>query len=233
MATLLQASDLIITADMAESPIFDTNDNIQEVIKSTDMFFGICEDQQLGNYSENGRTFIPLKPKSYMKELKQQLTKYTKDFTERPFKRYAYITSRVKRGPVRDLDEYLMILDCDSFDEMMEATSCLDKGEIKYFCVNSSPARYWVICDKIGTVSDLTSIMYAIPGVDYNYTYCASLQGVLLYRGFPKPGFIPKIGDISKLKGSPLFKRWISRFKEYWESKEVEELAQILFVEAL
>jgi len=211
-------------------PIVNTTDET-EGINPSDMFCGLCEDE-MGQYASANRVFIPIKYKTFIKKLTRQISKYPSDFSTKPFKRYAYITSRVHKGAVRELDEYLMILDTDSKADMLNAIKYIDKLGIKHCTIRSSPTKFWIVCDKIGTMSDLLPIMFEITGVDMDYVSCAARQSCLLFRAFPKQGFIPQVGKINK-KCSLHFRKWMVQFKKHWESKEVSRLNDILFAEAL
>ena len=197
-----------------------------------DMFFGIS-DEKLGTYGGKHRIFKPLPYKKYIHELKKQVIRNPEDFVNRPFKRYSYITGRVKKGILSSFDKYLLLLDSDGSNDRILATDWLNKRGIRHFSIQSSPNKYWIICDKIDTVDKHTYLMDEIPGIDTRYTDCSRKQGVLLYRGFPKPGFIPQFEDVSKFTGMGLYEKWILRFKEYWESEDIQKIANNLFAEAI
>jgi len=193
--------------------------------------FGFC-DQIEQSYTPKTK-YRSLPYKKYIHRLKKQSVRNAESFTVRPFKKYAYVTSRVKRGPLPGFDKYLMILDTDGEEDKNKAVAWLDKKGIRSFLINSSPSKYWIICDKIDTVANLTHMMDEIPGVDGRFTDCCRGQGVLVYRGFPKPGFIPRFDDISEFTGMGLFEKWVLNFKEYWETEDMEEISANLFMEAI
>lgn len=196
------------------------------------MHFGISYD--VGHhYKPSTRICRGLQYKKYIHALKRQVLRDPKDFIEKPFKRYAYITGRVKKNVLRSLDKYLLLLDADSKDGRAKATEWLDKKEIQHFCIQSSPNRYWIIGNRINTVREHTYLMDEIPGIDTRYTDCCRSQDCLLYRGFPKPGFLPEFEDVSKFTGETPFENWILMFKKYWESEDMMEISHNLFVEII
>ena len=69
--------------------------------------------------------------------------------------------------------------------------------------------------------------------VDKNYIICSGMQNVLLYRAFPRAGVIPKFDDVSNFKGMGLFEKWILNLKEYWETDDIKEISNMLFLETL
>jgi len=200
--------------------------------KSSFLTYGFC-DQIVSSYGDVNTKYKALPYKKYIHRLKKQIIRNPKTFIEKPFEKYAYITSRVKRAPMKMWDKYLMILDTDGIEEKDKAVAWLNKKEIRHFLIQSSPNKFWIICDKIDTVDNLTHMMDEIPGVDTRFTDCSREQGALVYRGFPKPGFIPQFDDISKFTGMGLFEKWILKFKNYWESDDVEEISNNLFMEAI
>ena len=192
--------------------------------------FGFCINQN--DYNGISK-IIPCNYNRYMKHLNKEIEKSPSTFLEKPYPKYGYITSRVRKHILRRKDEYLMTLDCDSTEDKDVAIEWLDNAGITYFCVRSSLDSYWIICDKIGRVSELCEYMEQIPGVDSKYLKCSIDQDILLLRAFPKAGFVPKLSSTKGLRGSGEFMEWIMNFKRFWTSKRMEQISEILFTEAI
>jgi hypothetical protein len=216
-------------------PLFfksDENEDDGSRKNTNELVFGLSKEVT-ANYSTK-RVHKSITYKKYIHDLKKEVIKNPQSFIEAPFQRYAYVTGKVKSGGmISSLDKYLLLLDCDSIKDRDSAVAFLDKKKIRSFQIQSSPGKYWVVGDKVDTVKNNTYLMEEIPGVDQRFTSCSKTQGILLYRGFPKPGFIPQFDDTSEFKGMGCFEKWILKFKEYWESEDMEEISGNLFAEAI
>jgi len=195
------------------------------------MVFGISDET--GEYRVKDRLIKPIPYKKYIHKLKRLIIQEPTIFKEKPYKKFAYITSRVYKGAVRALDKYVMILDCDGKTDYTNAINWLNNKHIKFVSVQSSPGKYWVVCDIIDRLDKIINIMEKIPGVDTKYTECSKIQNVLLLRAFPKAGVLPKFDSVENLKGTSEYKRWVLGFKRYWESNDMIEMAGNLFVGAI
>jgi len=74
-----------------------------------------------------------------------------------------YLSTKVNIG-VFKRSKHLMVLDCDSFDDMVMATDYLFGREISHVVVESSPGKYWVLTDMVGKFKDLYNCIRVIPG---------------------------------------------------------------------
>jgi hypothetical protein len=200
------------------------------------MDFGISEDESTrwGYGNSQARDIKPMKYKKFIKTLTKAINETGECFLKKPYSKYAFITGRVKKGGCFLLpDKYLMLLDVDGEKEKEQVMERLNIQNIEHFVIQSSPGKYWIVGNKLASVKNHVKEMMTIPEVDQNYVKCSNNQDALLFRAFPKPGFTPKFGDMSKLDRDTLYGKWIFRFKEYWESKAVIKMSEALFAEAI
>jgi len=127
-------------------------------------------------------------------------------------------------------DKYLLALDCDSFVGCEDAKRELDRQNICYVVIESSPDRYWVICDIIGTITENIRAAEVIPGVDQKYLSCCKSKKKINLRAYPKGGFIPKFQqDIDKISDRHgVFKKWLFDFRDYWGSNDIKLISEQL-----
>jgi len=213
-------------------PDRNTSQSVLSTSVINNLSFGISEESR-SPYDGLIVKLRSLPYNKYIHELRKHVYKTPEAFTSRPYSTYAYITGKIKRGLIPSLDKYLLLLDVDSVKNCEKTIKWLNSRKIKHIVINSSPSHFWIIGDKIDTVENHTHLMEEIPGIDEKYTRCSRKQGVLLLRGFPKAGFIPKFNNSDRYSGKGLFEKWIIQFKSYWESEDLSEVANALFAEAL
>jgi len=121
-----------------------------------------------------------------------------------------------------------MALDCDSLADMQAATNQLMRQDISYLIMESSPGRYWVIADRVGTFKELFPLFSVIRGVDRNYVRCASSYKEFHLRAYPKRGYIPQLRGrwvSSQCQFMNKFRCWTQAWLRYWESDYMREVA--------
>jgi len=139
----------------------------------------------------------------------------------------SYVTTLIQSRLFRP-DLYLMVLDCDSQAECESAVDELNQRKIKHFLIESTPGRFWIICNFIAPIKEIIYVMEEIPGVDRNYIKVNKNRRTLVVRAYPKVQ-TPTFGDMSKLDGSPRFVQWVKDFKEYWETEEMDFVVKQTF----
>lgn len=126
----------------------------------------------------------------------------------RPF--YGVITSEVGN------DQHVLTLDVDSTDEMLAACNVIKTYyKLNYVAVMSSPERYWIIVDKVGTIAELVPIMRKIPGVDFKYIDFVEIRKRLVLRAVPKE-VMPIFPDEDVKFKNRLAQNWFRAFKDHW-----------------
>jgi len=140
------------------------------------------------------------------------------------------VTSQVRRRWFR-ANEHVMVLDCDSSEAMLGTCHYLATHNINYALIQSSPSRYWVVCDRVAPFSEVIRMTYRIPGVDQNYLQMASATRFFSIRAVPwKPLTITNKRDVSlpifskpDSLQNPLVRSWYCDFEQLWLEPEVQE----------
>jgi len=145
-------------------------------------------------------------------------------------------------------NQYLFAIDCDSPEARDMAISEFDTilGEkVPYAIIESTPNKYWIITEHIGSWKECIGKMRLIPGIDTNFiNFCAKHKRIML-RAYPKGGIVPRIltfhtyrkdGMALTLDGSSpsayttfpsppdpgyFFQMWLYRFRNYWQTNEM------------
>jgi hypothetical protein len=146
---------------------------------------------------------------------------------------YMFITSVVDRTWFGD--HQLMILDCDSEDEMLATCHWL-KTEcgIMYDLIQSgTPGHHWVVTDYVGKWKDIYKTMSIIPGVCTKYKeYCIKYKKMAV-RAFPK--------IINGKPNKPVFpnevnitdfvpRQWLLAIKAYYDSEYYKKLMKAVYL---
>jgi len=178
------------------------------------------------------RNIAKCKYNKYKKYITNTLKKTPNILVKKPYTFYPAITSLIDKRFLGE-DMYLMVLDCDTKENKNKAVDYLKKNKTEHFIIQSSPESYWIICNVIDSIPNIITLMRKIPGVDERYINCSERDGVMVLRGFPKPGLVPQFGDTSKLTEDTMFNHWILNFKAYWESQFIKDFADKQFIEAI
>jgi hypothetical protein len=122
--------------------------------------------------------------------------------------------------PTRIDDQYVLALDCDGLNEMLAACNVI-KSYYKwnYVAVKSTASHYWVIVDKVGSISELVAIMRKIPGVDTRYIDYVEKRGYIVLRAMPKD-VMPIFPDDEAKFTNNLARTWFREFKQHWQSED-------------
>jgi len=142
-----------------------------------------------------------------------------------------HVTMVVNRALLKK--EWLLSLDCDGIPDKDMATRHLNGtswGQ-NYFVIQSSPGRFWIICDYIGSIKEVTKKLDEIPGVDPLFVNCCKDKKFLNLRGYPKNGFVPIFDDMRLLDtqhASVRYRKWVRNFNYYWYSEEMTTIAGYL-----
>ena len=137
----------------------------------------------------------PISPESQVKEYGEDARRFEVDITQF----LDESTGATYRGFVstfifarRNEPYFLLGLDCDSTEDMLQTTTELSFRNMGYMIIESSPFRFWVLSEFVGTGSQCISIMETIPGVDPRYVKCTEKRNDFFLRAFPKNGFKPR-----------------------------------------
>jgi hypothetical protein len=109
-------------------------------------------------------------------------------------------------------------------------------AKVQVVTIESSPGKYWLLTDVVGTLEDCLDFMSRIPGVNHDWlSYCHDNDGMYL-RGYPKweqrlqwddaPIAIRVDGAFGgRFKTQPQkFFEWMCIFREYWTSDFITSL---------
>lgn len=128
------------------------------------------------------------------------------------------------------MQQYIMVLDCDSIEESICAIHCLKTiYHIDYCTIQSSPGKFWIVTDYIGSAKNIVNLMRQIPGVDEKFVDKCYDQGMVTLRAMPKSDIYPEIPifpDQIELS-SPHIRRWVNELKAYWENPILQETIKI------
>jgi hypothetical protein len=119
---------------------------------------------------------------------------------------------------------FLMAIDCDTVECLTYAVANLEFRELKYYIIESSPNKFWVITNLIGHQSEVANTLSYIPGCDPNYAKLSMEKGQSVLRAVPKNGFIPIFP--TDIVGDGLWLRWLRLFQSWWQEPAIYELAE-------
>jgi len=116
--------------------------------------------------------------------------------------------------------QHILVLDCDGQNEMIATASALRADGIKWIGVESSPGRYWFICEKVGLFRDLYSKMQAMPGNDTRYTDLVKNRKMFLLRAIRHKNSCPSFTIENEVK-DPRVLQWYKEFKAIHEDEVI------------
>lgn len=201
-------------------------------MKFNQLVLGIDENTQRGYLSTLKREYTRMGYEPYIKRLSEMINEAPESFVGKPYGKYAYVTTKVKRSLLGS-DKYLIVLDCDSIEDKDRSIDYLKYKKIRHFIIESSPGKFWIIGDKLASAKNHAAELIKLDSLDKNYVICSGKRDTFVLRAFPKPGFTPKFDDTSMFRGKGYFEKWILEFKEYWETEEMKSIANTLFAEAI
>jgi hypothetical protein len=110
---------------------------------------------------------------------------------------------------------WILVLDCDSFSDKEKAVEELRLLSIKYKVFLSSPNKYWIVTNHIGSLRSCINFMQCIPGVDREFVACCEKFERVIIRAFPKAGYRPNlVTNYDTFDGKANL--WVNLFKSYW-----------------
>ncbi len=125
-----------------------------------------------------------------------------------------YVEVSIKRSWLQTAN-HIMTLDCDGPQQLAAALSWLKEDDIGSFVIESSPSRYWVICDLVADFKNLIARAKRIPGVDPMYVKLSDDRGHFCLRAMPRSEFLPKFPDEHTLT-DPIVLEWVQSFQDWW-----------------
>ncbi len=140
-----------------------------------------------------------------------------------------YVWSVVRKPKILWIPKplYLMTLDCDSFQGMTDATDELYRRGIAKYVIESSPGRFWVICDYIADHKRAIKEMETIPGVDGKYIDCCRSNNTIVLRAYPRACGIPIFPQpLPAPNRDGYFSSWIRSFRSHWMSPEMTRVVE-------
>jgi hypothetical protein len=146
----------------------------------------------------------------------------------------AYVLPRLKKSWFKRKSQYFLTLDCDSPQNGRRATKELDRRNIKYIIIESSPDHFWIVCDYVDTLANIVHIMEEIPGCDIEYIkFCWNGKYIPL-RAFLKSPHFPVFHGMDQLdQYSSQFQEWIRQFEAYWKTPDMQWIQIEQFVHAI
>ena len=152
---------------------------------------------------------------------------------------YIFISTVIEDSLFPWKRKHLLVLDCDSEDGMVAACHWLRTEEnIKYELIESTPGKFWVVTDFIGTWKHVWRVFDQIPGVceEFRNKYAKKYKRICV-RAFPKlingkPCAPIFPADIA-LK-SFMAKQWMMGVRLYFDSGYFKKLCKaVLLVDKL
>jgi len=154
---------------------------------------------------------------------------------------YIFISSVVRDSIWSWRRRHLMVLDCDSFADMAAACNWLKTEEhsVEYEVIESTPGRFWVVTDFVGTWKQIWGVFNHIPGVctAFRDNYARKYKRLCI-RAFPKlvggkphtPVFPDEIG----FPPNSAARTWMIAAKRYFESRHFNKICKaLLFMDRL
>lgn len=108
---------------------------------------------------------------------------------------------------------HILVLDCDSLEEMYAAVKVLKRDNIPWAGIESSPDHFWIITDKVGTFKEILPILKSIPGVDKRYVKATETWKRLHLRAIPRKNSRPKFGEPTDLQDQRVI-NWYNCFQK-------------------
>lgn len=117
---------------------------------------------------------------------------------------------------------HILVLDCDSLDEMYAAVRVLKRDNIGWVGIESSPDHFWIITDVVDTFKRIFPILEAMPGVDNSYIKATKTWKRLHLRAIPRQNSRPKFGKPADLRDQRVI-NWYNWFKELHNDPAIVE----------
>lgn len=130
---------------------------------------------------------------------------------------------------VEKFDKHLMVLDCDSTDEMLGVVAMLQYDKIGYAIIQSSPSRYWLITDYINDFTHVILRMQAYPGADKRHIELACRRSLLTVRAISLPNKVPIFPDSHTLT-KPLAVKFFDALRVHYEHPAIARKLQALLI---
>lgn len=117
---------------------------------------------------------------------------------------------------------HILVLDCDSLEEMYAAVRVLKRDNIPWVGIESSPDHFWIITDIVGTFKEIFPILKAIPGVDSRYVKATETWKRLHLRAISRKNSRPKFGEPTDLRDQRVI-NWYNSFKKLHNDPTIVE----------
>jgi len=129
-----------------------------------------------------------------------------------------------KVSPLNSWKYYLMTLDCDSVDNMKAAEDNLKYRGLKYYVIESSPEKFWIVTSLVGSISEIINSLQYIPGCDSRYARLAKERNECVLRAIPKNGFLPIFPK--EIVGDEVWVNWLKELYLWWKEPTVLDYAK-------
>ncbi len=151
---------------------------------------------------------------------------------------YIFISTVVTDSMWSWKQRHLMVLDCDSTGHMAAACHWLktEEPQIEYEIIESTPGRFWVVTNHLGTWKQVWSVFNHIPGVcnEYRNDYAKKYKRLCI-RAFPKlvngkphtPVFPDQAWD-NNFEHSTADRTWMLGAQLYFESRHFQKIGKAL-----
>jgi hypothetical protein len=115
---------------------------------------------------------------------------------------------------------HVMILDCDSLENMSAAAHLLAVEGVGYALIESSNDKYWVVTDVVAPIDEVAKRMSTYPGVDPNYVKLVARTKQVPIRAIPLPGRVPRFSVPDGLTNN-YSREFYRAFEDHYSSPEI------------
>jgi hypothetical protein len=150
---------------------------------------------------------------------------------------YIFISTVVKDSFWSWKQRHLMVLDCDSAGDMAAACHWLktEEPQIEYEIIESTPGRFWVVTNHLGTWKQVWNVFNHIPGVcnAFRNDYAKKYERICI-RAFPKlvrgKPHTPVFPEEIKFPPMSAARTWMLGAQLYFESRHFQKISKALML---
>lgn len=186
------------------------------------LYFGL-EKRLKGPYGPYSRC--------YVRDPEWVISEYIEALIDKSEVPYAFISSQLEKKWFWHARRHILVMDCDSVSTMAAACHWLKTEEhIIYETIQSTPGRFWIVTNFIGTWKEVWGILRYIPGVCGDYKVFAREYKRLCIRAFPKlisgKPTAPIIPE--KLNLNEVVSGWVNEVRDYYESSLFKRIGKAI-----
>lgn len=114
------------------------------------------------------------------------------------------------------------ILDCDSPIDLGFAIQSIDQNyQYNTTVIESSPKRYWVLVDCIGSFNNVRHVLNNTIGIDEHYKRFTNSSKRFHIRSILTYGKVPQLLDNMHCIKNPLILKWIDEYFEFINKQDI------------